>query len=246
MICPRGNQQVYHADSFSFSDDDVVRRRAELAVFLQDFDTGKIKRLTAVEECRLIHPRRDAIAKWHLFIKHAKWAPDASRLFFVFTNEIRFDRKYGELPRVKDIYVINADGSGLRRLGEFGNHPLWHPNGKDILANCTLPGRTGLSLTLIDADTGERRLASRAMPGAGHPSFSPDGRWIALERVEKGHGKIYVVNAHTDEITLLAQPKVVDHTHQGTHLHPVWSQDSRQILIASDASGSSQLCVITL
>lgn len=246
MICPRGNRQVYHVESQSFSDDDVVRRRAELAVFLQDFDTGKITRLTTAEECRLLHPRRDEIAKWHLYIKHAKWAPDASRLFFVFTNEIRFDRKYGELPRVKDIYVINANGSGLRRLGEFGNHPLWHPGGKEILANCPFPGRPGLSLTLINVETGERRLASQAMRGGGHPSFSPDGRWIALEQVEKSQGKIFVVNAQTDEITLLAQLTVVDHSHQGTHLHPVWSQDSRQILVASDASGSAQLCVITI
>ena len=34
-------------------------------------------------------------------MKHTKWSPDGSRLMFVFTNEIHFDRKYGELPRVK-------------------------------------------------------------------------------------------------------------------------------------------------
>ncbi len=37
---------------------------------------------------------------------------------------------------------------------------------------------------------------------------------------------------------------VTNHTHTGTHLHPVWSHDGAQVLYASDASGIAQLCVI--
>ncbi len=41
----------------------------------------------------------------------AQWSVDGARMMFVFTNEIAYDRKYGELPRVKDSYVVIADGT---------------------------------------------------------------------------------------------------------------------------------------
>ena len=44
----------------------------------------------------------------------------------------------------------------------------------------------------------------------------------------------------------LVQLRVVDHSHVGTHLHPVWRQDGSQILFASDATGTAQLCAIDI
>jgi hypothetical protein len=38
--------------------------------------------------------------------------------------------------------------------------------------------------------------------------------------------------------------RVLNHSHTGTHLHPAWSRDGRQIVNAGDTSGHAQLCVI--
>ena len=167
-------------------------------------------------------------------------------MMFVFTNEIHFDRKYGELPRVKDVYVINADGSNLKRVGEFGNHPLWHPNGREILTNSPFEGSPGNKLVLTDVETGEERLAVTCAKGSGHPSFSPDGKYIVIDVVNHTTKEAKIparqISKPIPLETLLELP-VFDHSHAGTHLHPVWRQDSSQILYASDASEICQLCV---
>ncbi len=248
MICPIGNRQAYHTRCSNYSDQEVVSRREEHGVFFQNLDTGQADRVVTVHDCWQMHPRRDEIANWHLYIKHTKWSPDGARLLFVFTNEIRYAPKYNELPRVKDTYVINADGSGLKRVGEFGNHPLWHPNSREILANSPFPGRKGNSLVLTDVETGTDRLATDCVAGTGHPSFSPDGKFLAIERVQnkEGRGEIHLVDVEAGSSECLVQMRVVDHTHAGTHLHPVWSPNGKQLLYASDASGNAQLCVINV
>jgi Tol biopolymer transport system component len=246
MIRPTGEQNVYHTHCTRHADEALLRDRDKHGVFVMDLETGESRMIVSVEQCVEMHPRRDEIANWHLFVKHTKWSADGRRLMFVFTNEIHYDGKYAEEPRVKDVYVVNPDGSGLRNVGSFGHHPLWHPNGSEILANCPWEGRPGLSLVLLDADTGRRRLAAGAIAGSGHPSFSPNGRHIAVDHVlaNGGHASINLVNAAEDSVTHAVQLRVRDHSHLGTHLHPAWSWDSRQLLFASDASGLAQLCVI--
>lgn len=248
MLSAVANQNVYFSDFGRRPDQDLLRYRDQFGVFVQDLGTGASRRVVSVEQCRLINPRCDQIADWHLYIKHTKWSPDGKRIMFVFTNEIRFAPKYAELPHVKDIYVVNADGTGLKRVGEFGNHPLWHPNGQEILTNSPYEGRIGNSLVLLNADTGARRLAARHISGSGHPSFSPDGRYIVVDHVlpGEGSGSINLVDVAADTVEHLAQLRVLDHSHVGTHLHPVWSQDGKQLLYDSDASGMSQLCVVNI
>lgn len=246
MVAPTGNRQVYHSNFSDYPDEAVAANYEEFGLFLQDLESGDSQRLATVADCLAIHPRRDEIAGWHLYIKHTKWAPDGRRLMFVFTNEIRYAAKYAELPQVKDIYVINDDGSGLKRVGPFGNHPIWHPNCQEILTNSPYEGRSNNSLVLSHVDSGQQRLATTRMAGSGHPSFDPAGRRLCVDHVlpGEGYGSLNLVDVVEDRVTHLVQMRVRDHSHVGTHLHPVWSRDGRQILYASDASGLAQLCVI--
>lgn len=248
MVCPTGNRQVFHTNCGDYADHDVVRLREEHGVFIQDLKTGDVEQIVSVADCYRIHPRRDEISEWHLYVKHTKWSPDGTRLMFVFTNEIRFSDKYMELPRVKDIYVVNGDGSGLKRVSEFGNHPLWHPNGHEILTNSPFEDRPGNSLVLHNVETGRLRLAFDRLSGSGHPSFSPDGKQIVIDHVlgTEGSGSLTLIDVEMGTARHLVQVKVTDHSHVGTHLHPVWSRDGKQVLYASDASGIAQLCVINV
>jgi len=52
------------------------------------------------------------------------------------------------------------------------------------------------------------------------------------------------VDAEANRVEHAVQVRVTNHSHTGTHLHPAWSWDSKQVLFASDASGIAQLCVI--
>jgi len=248
MIRPTGHENAHHTSHSDYAEEDVPRMKDQHGVFAQDLETGQSRQLASLSDCLALHPRRDEIADWHLFVKHTKWSPDGSQMMFVFTNEIHFDKKYGELPRVKDIYVVNADGSGLKRVGQFGNHPLWHPNGREILTNSPFAESRGNRLVLTDVDTGADRLAATCLNGYGHPSFSPDGNHIVADVVDRNTkvARFELVNVAADTSQTLVEMPVTDHTHAGTHLHPVWRHDGSQILYASDASGIAQLCVIDL
>nr|WP_159618266.1 GDSL-type esterase/lipase family protein [Ruania rhizosphaerae] len=248
MMRPGHDELVYFTDRARRDDESVRRSKTTSGVVIRSFTDAGERTVATVQDALDLHPRRAEIADWHLYIKHTKWSRDGQRLMFVFTNEKFYDTKFAELPRVKDLYSVNADGSDLRRLGEFGNHPSWHPDGRRLLANAAFGDRPGYSLVLIDTLTGDRELAADAIGGHGHPSFSPDGRWIVVDHVinSEGIATLNLIDTTDHSIRQLVEVAVTDHSHRGTHLHPVWSHDSRSVLFASDASGYSQLCVVDI
>ncbi len=80
-----------------------------------------------------------------------------------------------------DIYVVNADGSGLRRLTQ-GMDPSWSPDGTQVVfARWTEPW----GIYAINADgSNERLLFSSSV--ARSPVFSPDGSQLAFHFTTEG------------------------------------------------------------
>ncbi len=74
------------------------------------------------------------------------------------------------------IYVINADGSGLRRVTEAGLDPTWSPDGSRI---AFVDWRAPAGIYVVNADgTGLYRLFDGQL--IRQPDWSPDGAWIAF------------------------------------------------------------------
>ena len=72
------------------------------------------------------------------------------------------------------IYVINADGSGLRRVAEAGLDPTWSPDGSRI---AFVDWRTPAGIYVVNADgSGLYRLFDGQL--IRHPDWSPDGKRI--------------------------------------------------------------------
>jgi len=76
-----------------------------------------------------------------------------------------------------DIYVINADGSGLRRLTD-GMEPAWSPDGKKVAFG---RWRDPRGIYVIDEDGGNETLVFGWVAAKG-PAWSPDGSRIAFTR----------------------------------------------------------------
>jgi TolB protein len=76
-----------------------------------------------------------------------------------------------------DIYVINADGSGLRRLTD-GMEPAWSPDGKKV---AFARWRDPRGLYVIDEDGSNETLVFGWVAAKG-PAWSPDGSRIAFTR----------------------------------------------------------------
>lgn len=81
------------------------------------------------------------------------------------------------------VYVMGASGENVRRVSDFGYHPSWSPDGKEIVVSkwgTELPDVRNASLSelwVINVQTGARRLL--VQNDAIQPAWSPDGEKIA-------------------------------------------------------------------
>src|SRR4051812_23993520 len=95
------------------------------------------------------------------------WSPNGKAIAFVVGAE-------GALP---DLWVMNADGSGARRLtsGRYADSPTWSPDSKRIAFSYASTFEMGVSV--INADgSGLHEIVHN---GSG-PAWSPGGRRIAF------------------------------------------------------------------
>lgn len=181
------------------------------------------------DDVMALSPSQDAIKKKPPNLTNCKWSPRGDRVLFGITNERHRPRT------VKELYTVNPDGTDLRWLCPYNHHHIWSPDGSGVLFN----GKRGMMF--INADgTNMRRVCAIA---AGHPSFSPDGRYIVTDAYKK---HLIMIDAQTGEARWLVNvPSTLGYTHEsGTHPHPCWSPDGRQILYDSDQSGTCQLYVL--
>jgi TolB protein len=102
------------------------------------------------------------------------WSPDGTRIAF---TSVRDDCLYSDAPDCRttgdigphhDVWVVNADGTGLRRVtAEFGQFVTWSPDGEYLLVS-------GYDLYVIRPDgTGRESLD---IPGFSGNGLFPD--WI--------------------------------------------------------------------
>jgi dipeptidyl aminopeptidase/acylaminoacyl peptidase len=118
------------------------------------------------------------------------WSPDGGRIAF-----------QSDLAGLDDIYVVNADGSGLLRLtydplpGVTSEvHPAWSPDGSRIAFASNEAGHYDLYTVRPDG-TGLTRI-THSTDSDLEPSWSPDGSRIVMRRVtQDNEWDIWRVNA---------------------------------------------------
>jgi TolB protein len=160
------------------------------------------------------------------FSGDAAWSPDGSR--------IAFDSDRGQYPVKQGIYVMNRDGSNVRRITTLPRDaandlaPRFSPDGKRLVFTRYL-GTDDFApsaiFTVRTDGTGLRRLTSYAIL-AGDADWSPDGEQIVFEAYpDKRFGDVYVIDADGRHLRNLT-----NNAGNGGAADPVWSPDAKKIL----------------
>ncbi len=109
-------------------------------------------------------------------VSDAQVSPDGKQVAFVVTE---FFLEKGK--RNSEIYVMNTDGSNLRKLTEneaADFHPRWSPDGKRLLFVSTR--ENGAQVWVLPMEGGEPRQLTDIYTGVSNPEWSPDGKKIAF------------------------------------------------------------------
>jgi len=137
-----------------------------------------------------------------------------------------------------EIYVTNADGSGLKRLtnnSAADDGPVWSPDGKRIAFRSDRDGN--LEIYAMHADgSGQTNLTHN--PAADEqPAWSPDGTKIAFSSDRDGNHEIYVMDVDGSHVTRLTHNPAFDEL-------PSWSPDGQQIAFVTDRDGNGEIYVM--
>jgi Tol biopolymer transport system component len=159
------------------------------------------------------------------------------------------------MPANGDLYLMNADGTNVRRLTQFPSwqlEPAWSPDGRylaftsreadgiylDIqihLMDVEVVLRDRRCHTTMEVCPGVRRLTNSLLP-LGSPNWSPDGQWIVYESGIDQY-EIFIVSFDGTEIRQLTQNDVADRW-------PSWSPDGDKIVYSSVVEGRLEIFVM--
>jgi Tol biopolymer transport system component len=159
------------------------------------------------------------------------WSPDGRSIAFVLLAPPRSAR--GARP-VSDIYVVNADGTGLRRLtgdetSKWG--VSWSPDSRRIATSVL--GDGSWQITRIEVDGSEQKVLTPVDRGSISPAWSPDGHTIAFQRRERDRNTIYLMNADgTNERPLSIAREA---------FQPAWAPDGTRLAYAASRDGHTEI-----
>ena len=187
----------------------VSERDGNFEIYVMTPDGANLRNLTQ-------HPSIDTAPSW---------SPDGRQIVFA-SNRRRFFEEFGHFSGT-DLYVMNADGSDVRRLTgrpgaphqELDMTPCWSPDGKRIVFTSfrgdAIRDGGSYDIYVMDADGNNQKNISPSLAWEMDPCWSSDGEQIVFAAVVpsipvedlpgKGNTDIYVMNRDGSDVRRLTE-----------------------------------------
>jgi len=170
-----------------------------------------------------VHQVSDAVVEW----VHGDPGMAASRIVFSM-------RPFGN-PASKELYVVDSDGEGLRRVtwdDDLAVSPAWSPDGTHIAYTSFKSGLPRI-YELDLADGSERTVEGGSGEQQFSPSYHPDGDRIAFWSLEAGGAKGISTYNIREGCCLI---RLIGGYHQ--NIQPSYSRDGSKLAFLSNRLGS--------
>lgn len=155
------------------------------------------------------------------------------------TGHIVFTCQLFKVLAMDQICIMNADGSGLRRLTSENNRRHYYgslaPDGQSIVYS-SFREQNVYEIYSLDLNNGSVKQLTDRIGVLTAPEVSPDGTSITMARGDPNTGNVQIMIMDRNGTNAANIPQIVG-------WDPTWSQDGKQILFASGAGGNVQLFV---
>ncbi len=212
-----------------------------------DYDDGITEAVGIASGKRTVVQKGGAYPRWsppgHLLFARkgtdnagAVWSPDGREIVFASDRVRELVARPNDSPiTLREMYVEPADGSGPARLLFRMAGTLaptgFSPDGRTLAFQTSRP-ETQLDLGVIrlkgGAVDGEPEMILAEPSNEGSAVFSPDGRWLAYDVNDGGHGYVYVRSAAGGDAKWQVPGEMGS--------SPRWSRDGTLYVVRRDAS----------
>ena len=156
------------------------------------------------------------------------------------TGHIVFTCQLFKVQAMDQICIMNADGSGMRRLTTENNrrhyYPSLAPDGQSVLYT-SFREENVYEIYSLDLNDGSVDQLTDRLGVLTAPEVSPDGTSITFARGDPTNGSYQIM-------VMDRNGKNADNIPQVAGWDPTWSPDGKQILFASGVDGKTQLFVV--
>jgi dipeptidyl aminopeptidase/acylaminoacyl peptidase len=170
-------------------------------------------------EIGLMNPDGSGVKLLHVFGTDPMISPDGSKIVYCSQRETIYSQ----------IYVMNVDGSGQKRLTNNNSGdacgPAWSRDGKKIAYYAfalTQPSRNPVIWAMDSDGTNTKKLTEHGID----PAWSPDGKQIVFASHRDGIFQIYAMNSDGSNVRRLTKNKAEDS-------NPSWAPDGGSIVYIS-------------
>jgi TolB protein len=156
------------------------------------------------------------------------------------TGHIVFTCQVFKVQAMDQICIMNADGSGMRRLTTEDNLRHYYsslaPDGQSVLYSA-FREQNVYEIYSLDLNDGNADRLTNRLGVLNAPEVSPDGTSITFTRGNPSNGnlQIMVMDRNGEDVGNIPQIFGWD---------PTWSPDGKQILFASGSEGNVQLFTV--